>query len=212
MTAYCTADEIAVAIVAAARLEGENPEEIAQGSFGSRARWFAFAALVDSFPDNDYRALALGVGIFNINSMVSARATLASYWRGKAPKWWDEAKVERVRATLAKILGRPVDQSATPVDVGPGSIAAAPPAVDKSPDKSVSVAGAAAQSATQCLPEDAPLGRGAPAARPVLPDMDSIPITRRPRTRSSRGNITAFVLGDPPAGRSALAQRSGGRA
>ncbi len=212
MTIFCTADEIAVAIVTAARLEGENPEEIAQGSFGIRARWFAFAALLDELPDNDYRAIALGVGIFNINSMVSARAALASYRRGKAPKWWDEGKVERVREALAKFAGRPVDQSATPVDVGPDSASVEPSAVDRSPEKSVSVADGIAQPAVLCLPEDAPLGRGAPAAPPVLPDTDSIPISRRPRMRSSRGNVTAFVLGDPAAGRSALAQRSGGRA
>ncbi|HEY8214687.1 MAG TPA: hypothetical protein VIG36_11225 [Methylocystis sp.] len=131
MSTFCTADEIATAIVAAARIEGEDPEAIARGLLGSRARWYAFAALVDRFPENDYRAIALGVGIFNINSMSAARAQLKSYRRGNAPKWWDEAIVAKVASALdgLHIVAPSPPLSVLPEDVPLGLAAPAPIAV-----------------------------------------------------------------------------------
>lgn len=199
MTTFCMADEIATAIVTAARLEGENPEAIARGAQGSRARWYAFAALVDAFPSNDYRAIAVGVGIFTQSTMVGSRALLASYRRGKGPSWWDEAKVDAVREALARlatqlvIAAHPVSprvQAASAGDPAPSLPAPAP-----------------------CVfPEDAPLGKNTPTAPPILPDRDSIPTPRRARAHSSCGDVTGAVLGDPPPERSALARKRGAAA
>jgi hypothetical protein len=102
VTTFCTADEIATAIVAAARLEGEDPEAIARGAQPSRARWYAAAALFDAFPNDDYRAIALGCGFLTQSTMVNSRSLVGFYRRGKGVKWWDESRVEVVAAALAK--------------------------------------------------------------------------------------------------------------
>jgi len=203
MTTFCTADEIALAIVAAARLEGEEPEQIARGHHGSRARWYAFATLVDTFPDNDYRAIALGCGFLSQSTNANSRAMLASYRRGKCPKWWDEGKIQSVGRVLAGL------------HLGPAAAPAALP-----PQKSAICAKREIEpeylreklEPAAAIPEDAPLGPIAPPPVPVLRDLDALPAPRTAYPRRRTSPVTAAILGDPEPGRSALAQRNGGAA
>jgi hypothetical protein len=187
VTTFCTADEIATAIVAAARLEGEDPEAIARGAQPSRARWYAAAALFDAFPDNDYRAIALGCGFLTQSTMVSSRSLVGSYRRGKGAKWWDESRVEVVAAALAKF--RESAPPAAPVVEAPQQLLAPIAAPLVSP-------AAAASAASQFL--------GLAAKPAPMRDAGSLPIKRAARLRVS---VTAAILGDPPPDRSALAQR-----
>ncbi|WP_159728342.1 hypothetical protein [Methylosinus sp. Ce-a6] len=229
MTAFCTADEIATAIVAAARLEGEDPEAVARGVPGCRARWLAFAALVDAFPGNAYRAIAVGVGIFTQSTMVGSRALLASYRRGKGPIWWDEAKIAAIRLAVTAASQETAKSSdggveghaerqtrvrprndlgresglATPLSREIGQPPMNPAGVEPGPSEAVTPLAPCA------LPEDVPLGKSAPAAAPILRDVDAIPAPPRSRPRSSRGDVTAAICGDPPPERSALAQKRG---
>lgn len=102
MTKICTSDDYAVAIVAAARLQGEDPEAIAQGKPNSRARWYALAALLEHCGGNDPRALAMGVGIFKKETLERADGYIRDYRRGHRGRqnWWDERRV----AVIVKAL------------------------------------------------------------------------------------------------------------
>ena len=97
---FCTADEIARAVVASARLFDEDPERIVQGLGGARARWYAFAALLGQFPQADYRAVARGCGFQADTSIANSRAQLAFHRRKTA--WWDEGKVWGVLDVLKR--------------------------------------------------------------------------------------------------------------
>lgn len=176
---FPTADEIAVAIVTAARIEGEDPELIALGNRASRGRWYALAALLERFPDNDYRAIALRVGFVTQSTIGNSRATITQYRLGRGVAWWNEANVARVRAAL--------DALADGVDC---RLQVAAPVVAPAPEIA----------ATAPLP--APVAP--PAAKPALRDTGSLPIRRHAYRRS---RVAVEILGDPPVGRSALDQR-----
>ena len=59
MTTFATADEIALAVVTACRLTGDEPELCARGAHGIRARWFAFAEVVGALVAGQYGEQAL---------------------------------------------------------------------------------------------------------------------------------------------------------
>lgn len=99
MRQFCTADEIATALVAAARIEGECPIANAEGVYGLRARWFAMAALFDLFPQCEMCQIARGCGVSRASAM-NARAQITSH-RRKRTSWWDETKVGAVKTALA---------------------------------------------------------------------------------------------------------------
>ena len=108
MTRICTSDDFAVAIVAAARLQGEDPEAIAKGKPNSRARWYALAALLETFGGNDPRALALGVGIFSKNAIERAKGRVRDFRSGKYV-WWDDRRVS--------IIVQALDDGRVPLDL-----------------------------------------------------------------------------------------------
>lgn len=94
---FCTADEIAIAVVAASRIEGENPLKVIRGEYGSHARWFAIAALVETFPKADREAIGRGCGIRNKTVAESCGSVVHTKRRRT---WWNESAVSRVMAAL----------------------------------------------------------------------------------------------------------------
>lgn len=90
---FPSAHQIAIAIVAAARLHGEDPVKVAFGRGGvARARVFSYAALVAAFPDARKTGLAKAVGYSDI---YPASAALNA---GRKAKWWDEVAIARIAA------------------------------------------------------------------------------------------------------------------
>ena len=110
MIQFCTADEIAIAICAAAKIEGEDPLNVAQGGVPSHARYYAAAALFDVFPNFDFRAIGRGVGVMTHSSTGNLRSTIRYYRTGKGPKWFDAKVVSRVIREL-KRASHTADQS-----------------------------------------------------------------------------------------------------
>lgn len=100
---YCTADEIARAVVTAARLTGYDPIKAVAGGGDVRARWFAIAALLSVFPDADCRAIGRGCGI--LDAMVLGDLPRSIRVRRRNRRWWDQSIVDQT--TLALKAHRP---------------------------------------------------------------------------------------------------------
>lgn len=125
--------EIAQTIVAAAALHDEDPLDIASGAMGSRARWLAFAALIEAFPAVDYRKIALLCGFTVEQRRVNSRAEMASARAKGSWKWWIEADLRIVKAALARAIAetdRSVSEILTPSLEAEKVIVDAAPAAD----------------------------------------------------------------------------------
>jgi hypothetical protein len=98
-----TAYQIAVAIVAAARECGVDPEGVANGLHGpnfketSRARGYAAIAIRTVFPDAKLTAIARWVGAGSPRVYVTI---LDRDRRDNRLRWWDDGVLERVTAVL----------------------------------------------------------------------------------------------------------------
>ena len=95
--------EIARAITAAARLHDESPLDVASGVMGSRARWLAFAALIDAFPDVYFRNIAEWCGWRGCEAG-NARAALAFNIRHQKWRWWRKSDLKIVKDELAAAI------------------------------------------------------------------------------------------------------------
>lgn len=151
---YLTADEVATALVAACKLQGENPIKVASRKKESRARWYAFAALVDLFPDVDYRSIAHCVGFPTDNSIIRARGYLKHF---RTLDWWDEPRVKVVKASVACLVD--------PVEIPRFLPAARPWVANSLPIKSSSVARRRDSGATAAILGDPSFERSALAQR-----------------------------------------------
>jgi hypothetical protein len=87
------APAIARAVVNAARLFGENPEQVVDPAYESRARYVAYEALREVFPEANRKKLANCLG-FNAPdpSQVIGRA--------RQRDWWDGMQVDEVVGAL----------------------------------------------------------------------------------------------------------------
>lgn len=102
-----TADQVAVAIVAAARELGADPEKIVRGIAGSggryvnhsipRARAYAACAIQQVFPNNGATSISRWVGAPNPNSYISL---LRHQRKNGIIRWWDEGIYQRVVVKL----------------------------------------------------------------------------------------------------------------
>lgn len=92
---FPTADQVALAIVTAARLQGDDPLVIAAGEHGPRGRHVAFAGLLEAFPEARKAGLARCVGY---RSPGSASSNLRSAYRPAG--WWNEDHVDEVVGAL----------------------------------------------------------------------------------------------------------------
>lgn len=86
---FPTADHVAIAIVTAARLVGENPLEVVGGGY-SHARHIAMEALVIAFPD------ARRAGLGRCCGYPVPRAAQAGVFHAKRTRWWSDDLVDEV--------------------------------------------------------------------------------------------------------------------
>lgn len=104
--------EIARTIIAAAKCHDEDPLDVASGAMGSRARWLAFAALMEAFPHVYFRDIAKWCGFLDRENAGSARSALKYNRDHQKWKWWREDDLATVKAVLARAIvetdGRPL--------------------------------------------------------------------------------------------------------
>lgn len=93
---YPTHREVAVVVVAAARIYGEDPLSTVEGTHERRGRYMAFAALIEEFPTVPRKVLARGCGFGKSDKNASSNLALARRWA-----WWRDADLETVRAALS---------------------------------------------------------------------------------------------------------------
>jgi hypothetical protein len=180
MVLYASADQIARAIVAAARLTGADPLRLYEPSprapnAMSRARWLAYAALSSVVKGCANVALARGLGIapaYNVASNFRIMQT---------SKWWREDWVDEV---VGAILAPEIDLPRLPIQ-----------AVNVTNYDEVQKA---------IAPDLA-----APAA-PASSSEENLRRHYRPARKPKRSAARALDLGEPVSGRSALDQRRAG--
>lgn len=97
---FPTSDEIAVAIVTAARFHGEDSIETVTGTPGLRGRWIAVFALIDIFPDVPSSGLALKCGF-----LAGAAAQITGQ-RNRVIKlsWWRAAHLKKVKGKIVDAI------------------------------------------------------------------------------------------------------------
>lgn len=95
---YPFAEEIAAAIVTACRLHHEDVEGTMNGKV-SRARWVAFGALVEKFPDINYRKIAAWVGWHPTGVCRSLGQYKFQLSKGRW-KWWRPQHFEVVKQAI----------------------------------------------------------------------------------------------------------------
>lgn len=91
---FPTADQIAIAVVTACRLFGEDPFAVCRGEFGVRARHVTLDALLEVFPEARRTGLVKCLGY---SDTVSAKGQLRAARKGK---WWSEIAVDEVIGVL----------------------------------------------------------------------------------------------------------------
>lgn len=167
-----TADDVARAIVAAARETGEDPIGCIRGEMGQRCRHYAMHALVHVFGDMPRDTAAQLVGCpgkpryFWNNSWGQV---VKPNWNGR-PKanWWDAAALSRVIKAIEP-----------PADLEQGNLR---------------------------LPCN--MQRAVDMAKAAFPaSLDKLNVRRRVVPAHDCDNVTSDLMGDPPPGRSALANR-----
>jgi hypothetical protein len=166
---YPSENAIAVAIVTACRVANEapgklfeeHPEGVLAGGYGSRARHYAFAALVDLFPDCPSHRISVWCG-FKSNNY----GTLSNH-RGQTRKlkWWSDEALERVRVVVAAFMG-----AASPPNL-PAKIAAENPPLRKSPE----IGSPTSQKAPEIMPE---IMREPPPSAPPSPKIVAAPVAQ----------------------------------
>jgi hypothetical protein len=87
---FPTADQIALAIVTACRLFGEDPFAVCSGELGMRARHVAMEALVIAFPE------ARRAGLGECLSYGTPRSAQGQVISAKKGKWWSDDHVDEV--------------------------------------------------------------------------------------------------------------------
>jgi hypothetical protein len=95
---FPTADQIALAIVTAARLTGEDPEAVLRGEYGVRARVYAMSGLLLAFPK------ARRVGLGECLGYPTPRAAQASVISSSNTKGWREEWADEVLGALVAPL------------------------------------------------------------------------------------------------------------
>lgn len=89
-----TAEHVRTAVVAAARLTGEDPMAVFDGEGAPRARALAYAALAEVFPDQRMATTAVQM------SYPSANHAAAALHSARATSWWNEAWLDDVVGAL----------------------------------------------------------------------------------------------------------------
>lgn len=105
---YPTAREVAVTIVAAARIHDEDPVLTVEGASAARGRWLAMAVLFEAFPETSYRTISAWCGILDRTRNANSRSELAFKRKHagspKGFKWWRDVDFEIVKSALAAAI------------------------------------------------------------------------------------------------------------
>jgi hypothetical protein len=192
---YPSATAVARAIVAAARIANEaedkmieeDAESIFFCAFGSRARQYAFAALIEAFPDCPHPKISEWCG-FSTNHW-QTRSNLRSVRR---LKWWSDDSLARVKAAIGTTTPpNPLNQ--IPEMSVPTRLAPAPAPLNIAGAVAVRRLGWPAPTIAEQIE-----GKTPPVAprehAPKMLDRDPIPA---PRKASRRVDVTADLMGDP---------------
>lgn len=91
---FPSADRIAVAIVMAARLHGEDPLSVASGVPGGRSRVLAYAALAEAWPQ------ARKAGLSRCCAFISPATASAHLNNARKAKWWSEDHLDEIVGAL----------------------------------------------------------------------------------------------------------------
>ncbi|MGO8738596.1 hypothetical protein [Rhodoblastus sp.] len=181
MTVFASADQVARALVAAAKLLGADP----LGAFArtpahisaipiARTRYLAYDALRVALPSTNAEACARGVGF-------AQASTAANIWKIRQAAWWRDAWVDEV---VGAILGDGVERPVRAKRPTPSSGANAPP----SPAR----------------------GEGTPPPRIVAPPFSHLARAIPAVPAAKRIGGPPLHLGEPAPGRSALDARRRG--
>lgn len=103
---YPTADQVALAIVEAARLHGDDALSIARGGAGSRGRVVAYAALCVAVDGVNKRAVGRCCGFRDAKGAAS-RALM----QAQAAKWWSEEAVDEI---VGQLVGDAYEEEPAP--------------------------------------------------------------------------------------------------
>ncbi|WP_109613521.1 hypothetical protein [Pseudaminobacter salicylatoxidans] len=91
---FPTADQIAIAVVRACRLTGNDPIRTVSFSETSRGRFIAMAALLEAFPD------ARRIGLGQCLRFPTPRASQAAVITARKQKWWRDDWVDEIVGVL----------------------------------------------------------------------------------------------------------------
>lgn len=127
---YPSAREVAVTIIAAARLWREDPVLTAEGYGHMRGRHLALAALIAAFPDAPKRHLAMCCGFRQVNLADNAVYGIAPS-RAKRKVWFRDSDVAIIKTALYAEIGR---------SIAPPPIPAERPTADSAPKSEPSAA------------------------------------------------------------------------
>lgn len=91
---FPTADQIAIAVVTAAKVLGEDPEAVVHGAPGLRARHVAMDALAAAFPEARRTGLARCLGY------KAPRAAQEAVVGARNSRWWNEMVADEIVGLL----------------------------------------------------------------------------------------------------------------
>lgn len=114
---FPSADRIAVAIVMAAQVHGEDPLAIARGVPGGRGRVLAYAALTEAYPQ------ARKAGLSRCCAFISPATASAHLSNARKARWWNEDHLDEIVGALVAddvepedvIASRDAPEAAPPV-------------------------------------------------------------------------------------------------
>ena len=204
MTGKPTAEQVLAAIVAACReanasldrLMDETPAFVVGGAPGSRARQYALAALVETFPNARPMLMAYCVGFrTRLNRRRSDQVTVSKC------SWWSRAALDRVKAAIDGRAAHPLFAHGPIEPVEPLSFFEAKPEVAPRTVETVSrsqdSADLLAMHDTVTLEEFERIS--APVIErihwPVMRDRQPLPAPRK--TVRRRVIVTGALMGDP---------------
>ncbi len=190
---YPSADEIAVAVVAASKLHGDDPiDMICNRWLRARARYVAMAALLEEFPDAPSGSIAKCIGFASFSS---AKSNVERYARKTS--WWRDGDVTAVRDAMRMARFKRAHELPKFLPTNTSGFQKAAHQVKQLPETIATQTEIITSNVSPRLHS------------PLVRDEGALPA---PRVARRRVVTTAAILGDPPVGRSALAQRDGGAA
>ncbi len=213
-----SAEAVARAIVAAARLEDEDPILTLEGNYGMRGRVYAMLALAHAFPTAPRVRLAICVGA-RAASAYKFLSNVRNIVRGRnRQKWFDAARLNAVCAELGwpKMSFTDAEKATFAVPVDAPAVGGAEPVLPAPtvPEESVDERSASVERMKAWKAATPPSRAPAPKAQlpALIPSKAARDLAAFVRSRNAPPARSAEVLdgeamGEPPFERSALLER-----